>query len=178
MSEKEKDDLELVAGKAPKKVKRAIAKVGEKYHWTESQTLRQILILDPLTLDEYKKQLKAAWPPSTNPSGWAPAPNSLCGAAFSEREMNLLERIKRLLGWTDCPACDELVWLRFMQITIVFPDEPPMFGRYRCPKCEWLSPIHCSVYVDAAVRSLGYKDLEEWAHKNVPELKENRGTPQ
>lgn len=90
--------------------------------------------------------------------------------------MKFIQHIKRRLGWSDCPACGALVRLRFLQITIAFPDEPPMFGRWRCPGCKWLSPIGHSAFVDKAVQGLGYDDFEDWAHNHLPELKENHGT--
>jgi hypothetical protein len=82
---------------------------------------------------------------------------------------NLLTLIKRKMGWRDCPECGRFARFRFIQITVIFADEPPLFGRWQCCKCEWLSPISHTPIMDEGARANGYKDFLDWADKNVKE---------
>jgi ribosomal protein S27AE len=82
--------------------------------------------------------------------------------------MNLLERIKRRLGWLDCPECGALVRFRFEQVILALPEEPPLLGRYYCPACGYRTRISHLPMLDEGARAHGYKDFYDWMEKHTP----------
>jgi hypothetical protein len=77
----------------------------------------------------------------------------------------LLKRIKVRMGWRYCGCCRQFVRLQWEKDWIVHPEEPPLFCHWECPNCGAGSPILPTSLTTKAVRSLGFKDFNDYAEK-------------
>lgn len=78
----------------------------------------------------------------------------------------LIERVKRALGWQDCPRCKQLVRMRFEKVAVLHPEEPPMFGYWHCQRCGGAqSDVLPTWLAEKAARRLGYKDFADYLRR-------------
>ena len=67
---------------------------------------------------------------------------------------------RRFNGWHDCPLCGEQkLW--WMQMTVVFEDEPPLFGRWLCNGCLASTPVLATPIMKKAMREHATKETQE-----------------
>jgi hypothetical protein len=52
--------------------------------------------------------------------------------------------------------------MKFTQVQVLFPDEPPLFFKVECQRCGWTTGTLPSVLTEQAVRKMGFKDFEEY----------------
>lgn len=64
-----------------------------------------------------------------------------------------------------CPCCRKFVKIGWVQEWIYHPEEPPMFIYWECTNCKARTPTMPTFLTTDAVRSLGYKDFDEYCRK-------------
>lgn len=89
----------------------------------------------------------------------------------------MLAWIKRMMrrasGYRDCPLCHQLT-MRWIKVPILFADEPPILGFWRCDDCGAMSDILSAPWADNVAKEFGYDTYTE-ALKDVARAKRKRG---
>lgn len=84
---------------------------------------------------------------------------------LAELASSLSEKIRRavlrLFGWHVCPCCSEQS-VRWNQVVVYDPEEPPMFGYWFCRACGARTKILPTGITEKALQDLGYRDFDEW----------------
>lgn len=78
----------------------------------------------------------------------------------------LRRKWRALVGWHDCPCCGAQA-LRWHKYVILNEDEPPMFGWWHCEACERRTDVLPTEITERAVKSLGYRNFDEYAERNL-----------
>jgi len=79
--------------------------------------------------------------------------------------MTLLTRIKRRLGWIDCPQCGKFRKPRWVKDYVLDPEEPPLFGHWYMPCCGASTEVEPTMIMDDAARSFGAKDFNDFMER-------------
>ena len=77
----------------------------------------------------------------------------------------LHRRWKRFLyrrGWRYCPVCRKFAKIKWVKDVVLHEDEPPMFFHWTCSNCGARTPIAATGLTQDAVKSLGYKDFDDY----------------
>lgn len=67
---------------------------------------------------------------------------------------------RRLLGYHTCPLCEEQS-LKWAKVSILFADEPPLFGHFVCYNCGASSPVESLPWADAIAKDYGHQTYKE-----------------
>ena len=93
-----------------------------------------------------------------------------------------IERLKKALKafwmWLtgrvkgNCPECKKEVYFYWEKAWVLDPEEPPMFGHFICPECEWRSDIlPTGLTTDVLEKEFGMT-WEEFAEKVAEKMNE------
>ena len=69
-------------------------------------------------------------------------------------------------GWRICLACRSWQKIECKPVYLLFEDEPPMFVEWKCTGCGKRTGLMPTMLTTDAVKSLGYKDFNDYAEKN------------
>ena len=75
-------------------------------------------------------------------------------------------------GYKDCHSCGAQATVSFEKDWIFHPDEPPLFGHFRCSECNACTMSKPTGLSEEAVKKMGYKDFNEYGEKVLIPLSE------